>query len=101
MLVTSPQQPNQEVHHFSTSLNPHRTLVATQLVVSTKTVEHLEAPASVEAKPTTSSDLTAAPTKLPSTKAILSLLVTKQRKRKATTVIILISRTVLVDTMNS
>ena len=100
MLVTSPQQLNQEVHHSSTLLKPHRISAATQLVVSTKTQEPMEVPASAEVKLTISSDLTVAPTKPPLTKAILFLLGTKQRKTKATTVIILISRTVLVDTMN-
>ena len=70
LLVTSPQQPNQEVHHSSTSLKPHRTSAASQLVVSTKTIEPLEAPVSAEGSLTTSSDLTAVPTKPQSTKAI-------------------------------
>jgi hypothetical protein len=68
--VTSPQQPNQEVLHSSTSLNPHRTLVLTQLAESTKTIDLLGAPASAEANPTSSPDHTAVPTKLLSTKAI-------------------------------
>jgi hypothetical protein len=100
MLVTSPQQPNQEVHHFSTSLNPLRTSVATQLVESTKKVELLEVLASAEGRATTSNDPTAAQTKLPSTKVISFLSGTKQRKTKTTAVIILISRTVLAGTMN-
>ena len=101
MLVISPQQPNQEDHHSSTSLNPLRTSAGIQLAAFNKTVEHLEAPASEEASLTISRDLTAAQTKLPSTKAILCLSGTKQRKTKITTVIILISRTGLEDTTNS
>lgn len=79
MLVISPQQPNQEDHHSSTSLNPLRTSAGIQLAAFNKTVEHLEAPASEEASLTISRDLTAAQTKLPSTKAILCLSGTKQR----------------------